>query len=57
MIKVSKAALDSALEQLSETGWDIDKELQRLELQIELPVPFQSMLQRSLHPRFKVNEL
>jgi hypothetical protein len=35
MIKVSKAALDSALEQLSETGWDIDKELQRLELQIE----------------------
>ena len=35
MIKVSKAALDSALEQLRETGWDIDKELQRLELQIE----------------------
>jgi hypothetical protein len=35
MIKVSKAALDSALEQLSETGWDIDKELQRLELQIK----------------------
>ena len=35
MIKVSKVALDSALEQLSEIGWDIDKELQRLELQIE----------------------
>ncbi|MBT4992913.1 MAG: hypothetical protein HOM93_05805, partial [Candidatus Marinimicrobia bacterium] len=35
MIKVSKAALDSVLEQLSETGWDIDKEVQRLELQIE----------------------
>ena len=35
MIKVSKFALDSALEQLSEIGWDIDKELQRLELQIE----------------------
>ncbi|MBT6012035.1 MAG: hypothetical protein HOG80_11705, partial [Candidatus Marinimicrobia bacterium] len=33
--KVSKVALDSALEQLSEIGWDIDKELQRLELQIE----------------------
>ena len=35
MIKLSKTALDSALEQLSETGLDIDKELQRLELQIE----------------------
>ena len=35
MIKVSKIALDSALEQLNETGWDIDKELQRLDLQIE----------------------
>lgn len=32
MIKVSKAALDTAMEQLSETGWDIDQELQRLEL-------------------------
>jgi hypothetical protein len=35
MIKVSKVALDSALEHLAETGWDIDNELQRLELQVE----------------------
>ena len=32
MIKVAKAALDTALEHLAETGWDIDNELQRLEL-------------------------
>ncbi|MBC8377085.1 MAG: hypothetical protein H8E26_13650 [FCB group bacterium] len=31
MIKVSSEGLNSALEQLGETGWDIDRELQRLQ--------------------------
>ncbi len=35
MKKVSKVALDRALGQLNETGWDIDKELRRLEQQVE----------------------
>jgi hypothetical protein len=35
MTKVSKTAIDSALENLSTTGWDIDHELQRLQLLTE----------------------
>ena len=40
MIKVAKADLDIALEHLAETGWDIDNELQRLELhRLEYDLP------------------
>jgi hypothetical protein len=35
MIKVSRAGLNSALEHLGETGWDIDRELQRLQRDVE----------------------
>ena len=35
MIKVSIEGLNSALEQLGETGWDIDRELQRLRSNVE----------------------
>ena len=35
MIKVTREGLNSALEHLGETGWDIDRELQRLQRDVE----------------------